>query len=438
MRRVSVSAGASRYGVLLGNIGARIAALVSLTIATLLVARNGGPAVVGVYALLRVLPSLLGVVISCGLPGAAAYFLAGPYRGDRRLPFTLLGIALVGGGAGAAIWVGAAPLLGAFLFRDLPLSLILLAGAAVFTRVVVATAKSCSQGSDDLPGANRVIFTEEFMFLPAFGLLWAAGLRGYTLVVAGLLLADTGTSLLAWSRLIKRGFFRDARPPALFLARRVVVYGLRAQIGGVITLMNLRLDFILLTVLTGPAVLGVYAVASKFAELVKIFGMSLTYVLYPRFAKDGPVTAAARARKLMPKALVVTAVGVAPLWLIAGFVIPAIYGSQFKPAILPAQIILLGLALDGLGGVVTGYLYGIGRPGLNSCAMAVGLGATVLLDLLLIPRYGALGAAIASAVAYTAATLTLVSFFWWVGRPASAAGKGEPVLGGRPAGAETR
>jgi len=109
-----------------------------------------------------------------------------------------------------------------------------------------------------------------------------------------------------------------------------------------------------------------------------------------------------------------------------------------EPAILPAQIILLGLALDGLGGVVTGYLYGIGRPGLNSCAMAVGLGATVLLDLLLIPRYGALGAAIASAVAYTAATLTLVSFFWWVGRPASAAGKGEPVLGSRPAGAETR
>jgi len=57
-----MSMSASRYGVLLGNIGARIAALVSLTLATLLVARNGGPAAVGVYALLRVLPSLLGVV----------------------------------------------------------------------------------------------------------------------------------------------------------------------------------------------------------------------------------------------------------------------------------------------------------------------------------------------------------------------------------------
>jgi len=272
-----MSMSASRYGVLLGNIGARIAALVSLTLATLLVARNGGPAAVGVYALLRVLPSLLGVVLSCGLPGAVAYFLAGPHRDDRRLPSTIVGMAVVGGAAGAAIWAASAPLLGAFLFHDLSLGLIVLASAAVFTRVIVATGKSCSQGSDDLPGANRVIFTEEFMFLPAYGLLWSAGVGGFTLVVAGLLLADVATCSLAWGRLIRRGFFRDAQRPSPRLARRVALYGLRAQIGGVITLMNLRLDFILLSVMTGPAVLGVYAVASKFAELVKVFGMALTY-----------------------------------------------------------------------------------------------------------------------------------------------------------------
>ena len=426
MRRVSMSS--SRYGVLLGNIGARVAAIVALTLATLLVARNGGPASVGVYALLRVLPSLLGVVLACGLPGAVAYFLAGPHRDDRRLPSTIVGMAVVGGAAGAAVWAASAPLLGAFLFDDLPLPLIVLASGAVFTRVVVATGKSCSQGSDDLPGANRVIFIEEFMFLPAYALLWAAGVGGFTLVVAGLLLADVATSSLTWSRLIRRGFFRDAQRPSPRLARSVAVYGLRAQIGGVITLMNLRLDFILLSVMAGPAVLGVYAIASKFAELVKVFGMALTYVLYPRFAKDAAVSASARARKLMPKATLLTAGAVAPLWVAAFFVIPYLYGSQFRPAILPAQIILLGLTLDGLGGVITGFLYGIGRPGLNSCAMAAGLAVTVVLDVVLIPRYGALGAAIASAVAYVTATLTLVSFFWWLNRSTPAARKEVPVL----------
>lgn len=436
MPRVSIRAG--RYGVLLGNIGARIAALVSLTLATLLVARNGGPAAVGVYALLRVLPSLLGVVISCGLPGAVAYFLAGPHREDRHLPSTIVGMAVVGGTAGAAIWAASAPLLGAFLFHDLSVALVALAGAAVFTRVIVATGKSTSQGSDDLPGANRVIFTEEFMFLPAYGLLWAVGVGGLTLVVAALLLADLATSTLTWGRLIRRGFFRNAERPSLPLARSVAIYGLRAQIGGVITLMNLRLDFILLSVIAGPTVLGIYAVASKFAELVKVFGMALTYVLYPRFAKDGSVSASSRARKLMPKATLISTGAVAPLWIAASFVIPAVYGSQFEPAIVPAQIILLGLSLDGLGGVITGFLYGIGRPGLNSCAMAVGFVATVLLDVLLIPRYGALGAAIASAVAYVTATLTLVSFYWWIGRSTPAARTEESVLEGVLARAEAQ
>jgi O-antigen/teichoic acid export membrane protein len=172
----------------------------------------------------------------------------------------------------------------------------------------------------------------------------------------------------------------------------------------------------------------VYAIASKFAELVKVFSMALTYVLYPRFAKDGLAVAAARARKMMRTAGLVTTIGVAPLWVLAPWVIPAIYGSQFRPAIVPAQIILVALALDGVGGVITGFLYGIGRPGLNSCAMGAGLVATVVLDLLLIPRFHATGAAVASAVAYLTATFSLVLFFVWVRRPRPAPRKEEAVL----------
>jgi O-antigen/teichoic acid export membrane protein len=368
----------------MGNIAARLASLVSLFVATLLVARGGGPAVVGAYALLRVLPSLLGMVVSAGLPGAIAYFLAGAQREDRRLPLTLVAMAVGGGAAGAALWASGAPLFAPVLFPELSLGLVLLASVAVITRLLVVTAKSCSQGSDDLPGANRVILMEEFMFLPAYGLLWLAGVGGYGIIVAGLLLADLGTSSVAWARL-----------------------------------MNLRLDFVILSLLAGPAVLGIYAIASKFAELVKILSMALSYVLYPRFTKDGPLRAVARARRLIPKAGLLCAGAVVPLWLTAGFVIPAFYGSDFEPAVLPARIILLGLVLEGVGGVITGFLYGVGRPGLNSWAMAVGLVGTVILDLLLIPPFEEVGAATASAVAYLGSALALVWFFWRVGRSGS-------------------
>ena len=72
---------------------------------------------------------------------------------------------------------------------------------------------------------------------------------------------------------------------------------------------------------------------------------------------------------------------------------------------------MLGLVLEGVAGVITAFLYGIGRPGLNSLAMAAGLMITVTLDLLLIPSFGATGAAVASAAAYLSSTLALIWLF---------------------------
>jgi len=405
------------YSALAGNVAARVGALASVFVATLLLAHHGGPAVVGVYALLHVLPGLVGTIVSSGLTVSVPYFLAGSHRDDRRLPLTLVAMALGAGVAGAALWALGAPLFGPVLFAHVAPGLVALAGLAVLTRLIAITAKSCSQGSGDMFGANRVIFTEEFMFLPAYGAVWAAGARGYAAVVLALVTADAVTSCIAWARLIRRRFFADVAPPSRELARRVAAYGLRAQTGGLISQLNLRLDFVLLTVIAGPAVLGVYAIASKFAELIKIVGMALTYVLYPQYARDGRATAAAKARKLIPKAGSLTAAIAVPLALSAALVIPAFYGSAFDAAITPARIILLGLVLEGVGGVITGFLYGAGRPGLNSWAMAAGLVATLVLDLALIPSFGAIGAAVASAVAYTASTLTLVWFFARVGRP---------------------
>jgi O-antigen/teichoic acid export membrane protein len=397
--------------VLAANVGARLGALGALALGTLFVARTGGATAVGVYTLVRVLPGLVGVVVSTGLPGAVTFFLAGPRREDRRTPWTVVAIMLAGGLVGTALWFAGTPLLGRHLFPDLSTGLVLLAGVTVFTQLLVATAKSCSQGSEDMAGANLVIVNEELMFLPAYGALWLLGASDFTAVVAGLLVADVLAFAWGWARLARRGFFRGARRPDLALGRELAVYGMRQQVGGVMTLLNLRLDFILLSVMAGPAVLGVYAVASKMAELLKLPGMALTYVLYPQYARMGPEAATARARALMPKATALTAGAALPLVPLAAVLIPLLYGADFRAAVLPAQIIAIGLALDGLGGVITGYLYGVGRPGLNSWAMGVGLAVTIGLDLALIPSHGAIGAAIASAAAYLISTAALVWFY---------------------------
>jgi O-antigen/teichoic acid export membrane protein len=396
---------------LASNVSARVGALVSLALATLVIAHLGGPAAVGVYALLRVLPSLVGVVLSAGLPGAVTYFLAGPAREDRRLPLTIVVMALAGGGLGAILWALTSPILTQLFFRDLPVALVAWAGLTVLTQLQVATVKSFCQGSDDLRGANWVIVLEEFTFLPAYGILLLLGIRGNVAIIAGLILADVATFVWAWERNVRRGRFQGAQPPSLPLARTIAGYGIRAQVGGVLSLLNLRLDFLILGALAGPAVLGTYAIASKFAELLKILPMALTYVLYPKYSNQTRSAAAASARELLPRAAATVALAAVPLWLAATYLLPIVYGPAFRSAVEPAHILLLGLSAEGVAGVITAFLYGIGRPGLNSIAMGFGVVVTVALDLLLIPRFGAVGAAVASSAAYVSSTMALMVLF---------------------------
>jgi O-antigen/teichoic acid export membrane protein len=170
------------------------------------------------------------------------------------------------------------------LFSGLPLHLVMFAGLLVLSRLTVIS-EGLLAGRRRPRRLERSHLHRAVHVPPGVRALWLAGVHGFTALIASLLLADCATASLAWWRLARGGFFGSFARPSVQLARRVAAYGMRGQVGGIMSQLNLRLDFILLTVLTGPAVLGVYAVASKFAELIRVLGMALQYVFYPKFAR---------------------------------------------------------------------------------------------------------------------------------------------------------
>jgi O-antigen/teichoic acid export membrane protein len=396
--------------LLVGNVAARLVALAALGVATVLVARVGGPTLVGGFTLLRVLPGLAGVLACAGLPGAAPYFLAGEGRDDPRVRSALGLLTVAGAVLAAAGWLALSPVLHRAFFREWTTGLIAVAAAAAFTQLFVSVGKALLQGSDDLRGANGAIAAEEAAFLPAYLALLPFG-HGFGTVLAALVLADVAVAAGIAVRLARRGFFAGWRRPGARLTRRICGYGIRGQFGGMLSLLNLRLDVAILGALAGPAVLGVYAVASKYAELLRLPGLAVTYVLYPDFARHDKAAATARTRALLARATGLTALAAIPLALAAGPLLTLLYGSAFDGATVPAWILLGGLVGEGLAGLLTAYLYGIGRPGANSLAMAVGVLVTVVGDIALIPDHGAVGAAIASAVAYLTTTAALAIAF---------------------------
>lgn len=390
------------------NVASRLAALAALGVATILVARTGGASDVGIYALLRVLPGLVAVLAAAGLPGAAPFFLAGPTRDHPRLWSTIALIMVLGGTLGAVGWTVTSPLLGRLFFDTLPVHVVALAGVTVFTQLLMTVGKVCLQGVQDTRGSNLVIATEEIAFLPPYLLGWAMGWQGAPLILLSLAVADLAVAAQAWIRMGRRGVVRGQWRPSAPLAMSICTYGVRGQVGGLMTLLNLRFDFLFLSMLAGPGVVGTYAVASKYAELLRLPGLALTWVVYPRIAHGAHGLEPAVLRRLLPRTLLAGAASAVPLAAAAGFVLPFLYGGSFTAAVLPAVIIVAGLVGQAAAGLATAYLYGAGRPGINSVAMGLGVLVTVALDLALIPTYGAVGAAVASAVTYVLTDLALV------------------------------
>jgi lipopolysaccharide/colanic/teichoic acid biosynthesis glycosyltransferase/O-antigen/teichoic acid export membrane protein len=391
------------------NLGAQAGALAAVSAASLLVARTGGPAVVGEYALLRVLPWLVGVIVSCGLPTAAAFFLAGERGKDPRVRPTMTWMAVAGAGLGSVVWLACAIPFHYAFFRQMPMSLVLVTTVLVTTQLWTATAKACCQGSGDIPGANVVIVAEELWFVFVYPLvLLTAGYHGATSVLIALIASGVLATVTGLLRLCQLGYFKGWGRSSPAVAKKILVFGGKGQLGNTLWLMNLRFDFILLGALAGPAVLGIYAVASKVAELMRLAPTAINYVLYSRFARLPAARATAEARYLLPRALVLTLV-LTPIVAAGAYIgLPIVYGEAFRAAVAPAEIIIIGLSVEGAAAVASAYLVGRGHPGMNSIGMGVGATITVTLDLILIPRYGALGGAVTSAITYMTTTLVLI------------------------------
>ncbi|GLZ08321.1 hypothetical protein Acsp03_57870 [Actinomadura sp. NBRC 104412] len=402
-------------GLMAGNMMGRVGALASLGLATIMVARIGGPALVGAFTLVRILPGLVCHLSNAGLPAAAPYFLAGKDGAGRNYDQsvvrpTLAALTVAGALAGAAGWLLFSPLIHLAFFQSFGMWVALAATIPTFTQGFVSVGKGLLQGTDDLRGASLAIAVEEFVFLPIYGVI-LIGWYGPGALVTGLVLADLAAAAWIVTRLARRGFFRGWGRPDLRLGRTIAGYGLRGYLGQLIDLLQLRFDMALLGALAGPKVLGVYTVASKFAELVQLPGLALNYVLYPDFARDDRAEATRRTRRMILPALGVSAVAALPLALIAGTALPWVFGDVFDDAVVPTYIRLAGVVTFGVTGLIMAYLYGVGRPGAASAGQAIGLVVVVLAGVWLIPLYEAEGAAIATAVSFVATTLALLAWF---------------------------
>jgi O-antigen/teichoic acid export membrane protein len=202
--------------------------------------------------------------------------------------------------------------------------------------------------------------------------------------------------------------------------RRHLSFGGRGLVAAILVETHLRIDVAMLSVFASDAAVGVYAFASLFAEGVYQLPVVIRTVAYPtivQLASRGDRPAVARtARRLS----VVSGSVSAAAAVLVGIGYPVMAG-WFDPDYVtvgwPVLLVLLaGISCSAVFVPFDQLLLQSGQPGRQSALMAAYVGTNVVLNLLLIPPYGLLGAAVATTVSLVlAGALLLVASRLWLG-----------------------
>ena len=177
-----------------------------------------------------------------------------------------------------------------------------------------------------------------------------------------------------------------------------------------------RLDVVLVNGLAGATAAGIFGAANRLIQLAMIGGLVLMGWMQPRFGKALAHGRHDRVRTLWTNgtllALALTALPSVAAWLAAPQLM-GLMGSGFSAAIWPFRWLLIGTLFWGVCFPVGNALLTVtGQERILARTTWAQLGITVALVFALVPRFGALGGAVAYALGVAIASLILAMASW--------------------------
>jgi antigen flippase len=192
-----------------------------------------------------------------------------------------------------------------------------------------------------------------------------------------------------WAKVKPRLRVRELRQSALSL----LDYGARSCVSEILGSLATQVDQVLVIGMLSPFSMGLYTVALSAARPGDFFSGPIIMVLFPRACaldSASAVALTARATRITTALLFISAIALIATMPI---LLPLFYGAAFVSAVPVAQLVVVSVALNGIVAVMAQAFMANGRPGVFGAIQMLGLATIVPTMLILIPRFGLIGAA---------------------------------------------
>jgi O-antigen/teichoic acid export membrane protein len=387
--------------------GAQAVGLIASGLAGLAIARGMGPAGAGVCAVALTSYALLLTSANLGIGLGTAWQVGGGRWNARSAVLSTQLSAAVLGPAAAVCGLAALALAGTSLTRGIsaPAAVALVGSipfALVWTNAAnVAVAAARYRIGLLLPALQSGLYLA--------GIVLFAGAASVQAVLWALLASNVVTAAVSvwWGVCLRPRAV--GRSVDVARVRQALAFGIQPWAGRMLTLVVQRGDLMVLGATASRAEVGYYAVAVAVTGPLWVLPTGIAAVLLPRTAaldaadRDGALELIeSRSLRHATVMLVIAACGLA---VIAWLALEPLYGRAFEASTIPALVLLPGTIAAGIAQVMRSALAGRGEPRAVLVTWAGTLPIAAALYVLLIPPYGATGAALASTVAYGCASV---------------------------------
>ena len=258
-------------------------------------------------------------------------------------------------------------------------------------------------------------------FLTIGGTIIAIALLNLGYGITGIFWSEvivSATSLTLWSIMVRPALAAYGRPGVRLnvdLRREATRYALLLTAGMLVTLIVWRRsEFIFLDAFSVDSQIAMYSIAFAAVSALTQLPQALAIVALPAFATLDGARSDQRTRMAIGRVLRLTILVSLPITAaaLAGgpAILAAVYPSEFDEAGTVLLIMLATFPPVCLILLVNGILQGVGRQRFPIIIGAVGAALDIALALLLIPDYGARGAAVATAIAQLAAGVPAILY----------------------------
>lgn len=389
----------------------RIATSISIMIAGIFTARYLGPEGKGQLALAFGVGMILGQTLCTGFDLAAPYHLAG----DRMAPGRVLGCWFF-------TWIMSTLVVyivfyPAFIFflkdsllKGIPMPLLLLGSIICplyMGRLLVNSTLSGYKEFFKQSYHNISMSIAQILSVTIALIVFRFGTVGYAVtnivfgfasLFAGFLILHTVT-----------GFKPIFKISDWF---KMFQYGYKASLSRILNMVDLRLDIFIINYFVNTSVVGVYTVAASLANLFWLLTSSISVALFPRLASLNMEKSRKLTGLLCRNTMWLTIITGGLFLLVCRPIITFVFGQRFADASWALALLMPGIAGQVVSRICFTDCSAKGYPGKATIAAGITATLTIVLDLLLIPRYGMYGAAVASSIAYC--TSGLLGLYWQI------------------------